>query len=319
MRIVLAALLALLVGCANAPPYERGMTQATREALGPVKVSTIVVQQELGAQYSTRSTTAKVLNTAKINGVAYGIAGTVYIGPAPNSITAWIDTSDYVPNDVGDVPGVVGALDPSNAVRFATKIALAPVLRATERREHAKSGKAAYERIASARIALATLDLPALFKTDQAAALAQSTSITVASHELANERPDVVLRRLQADGTETALLLFIQYALTPDLRQLHVETDALLVRKGDTREAPTYRNRFVYDSPRFAVPGKTADWDGKLAPVLLERWLAGEASLLKSELARASTLMAAELERDLAGIQTPTAAPVEQSAEPVKE
>lgn len=261
----------LLAACASEPPYERGMTRATRAALPPLKVVTIVVQEELGAQYSTRSTTSKVLNTARISGAAYGIAGTVYIGPAPGSITAWIDTRDYVPEGVEDVPGVVNALDPSNALRAGLKIAFSPLLRATERHEHSKSGRAAYALIAPARAALKGFDVAALLKGDQAAKLAMVGSLTVAEHSVAQQRPDKVLAQLKTEWQGPALLLFTQYALTPDLRSLHVETDALLVKPGDLPEAPTYRNRFVYDSPRFPVPGKTEDWDGKLAPVMLAR------------------------------------------------
>ena len=62
-----------------------------------------------------------------------------------------------------------------------------------------------------------------------------------------------------------------------DPRQLHVQTDATLVRRRkaeagaddagaaaadgagtDWSDKPLYRNRFVYDSPRLAVPAKTA-------------------------------------------------------------
>ena len=317
-RAMLAfAAAALLAACAHAPPFERGLSAEQRAALGPVRVLTVVVQDALGAQYSTRTTTAKVLNTAKISGIAFDIGGTLYIGPAPDSITPWIDTSAYVPKDVTDLPSVASALDPTNALRTVTKVALAPVLRSTERSEHAESGHAAYKRIAAAREALASgaagkgFDMRAVLHDDLARVLDGLAGFKVSSHESLSAWPNTVLAQ---PGMRDAplLLLFTQYALAPDLRAVEVRTEAMLLRPTDAADAPVYRQRFVYLSPRLPLPGKPVtsadpkapppEWTrGELTKLYMDRWTADDAALLRAELTRASAVTARDLAQDLIG------------------
>jgi hypothetical protein len=302
--------LGLLTACAHAPPFERGLSAAERAALAPLRVVTVVVQDELGAQYSTRTTTAKVLNTAQISGIAFDIGGTLYIGPAPDSITPWIDTSAYVPKDVTDLPSVASALDPGNALRTVSKVALAPVLRSTERSEHAEAGHAAYKRIAPAREALNAggaanaprFDLRTRLHDDQARALATLSGFKIAGHETLRAWPAKILAEPE-QRQAPLLLLFTQYALSPDLRQVEVRTEAMLLRPSDAADAPVYRNRFIYRSPLLPRPGKPeGEWTrGELTRILLARWLEDDAALLKAELTRASRVTAEDLARDLVG------------------
>jgi len=298
---------------ALAEPFARGMSLTQRAVLGPLRVLTVVVQDELGAQYSTRSTTAKLLDTAQISGIAFDIDGTLYIGPAPDSMTPWIDTSAYLVKDAADLPSVAAALDPGKAIQTATKIALAPILRSTERSEHGQSGREAYARIAPARAALKGFDVLKLLHDDAERALAEQPSLTVASHNTMSAWPTQVLA--QAGMRETPLLLlFTQYALAPDLRTLEVRTEAMLLRPADAADSPVYRQRFVYLSPRLPLPGKPfestdagskegakrPEWTrAEMAQLLLDRWLAHEGALLKAELSRASAVTARDLAADL--------------------
>jgi len=310
-RFVYALLLtgAVLGACAKTVPFERGMIETQRKSLGLVRLLTVVVQDELGAQYRTRSTTARLLNTAPINGVVFNIKGSLYIGPAPDSITPWFDTRDYVAEDVGDAPKVVMALDPSNALRVATKIVLAPVLRATERSEHAESGEAAYAAIASARAALKKVAFMSLLREDQTRELKAHARTKFAARDLSREWPHTILARGVKPKEKPLLLLFTQYTLSADLRELHVQTEATLMRAGDPLEAPSYRNRFIYESPKLPVPGKPVaagaeqtKWEkDELTKHLMARWLKNDGALLKQELIRASKIISEDLAMDLAG------------------
>ncbi len=309
--IIAAGLLgaALLGACAKDIPYERGLSPELRKKLGPVHLITVVVQDELGVQYHTRSTTAKLLNTAQIRGVAFTTKGVLYIGPAPDSMTPWFDTSDYVPSGIQDMPGVVSALDPSNAIQFATKIALAPVLRATESSEHQSSGKAAYARVAPARLAMTRVKVRAMFREDQTRELKNALGVKFSAREISNEWPLTILQKGVAPGGKPMLLLFTQYTLTSDLRQLQVQTEATVMRAGDKLESPIYRNRFVYESPKFPLPGKPLEegaeptpWEKEqLTKMMLSRWTKDGGKLLESELHRASSIMAVDMAMDLAG------------------
>lgn len=309
MGVALLVAAALLGACSKKVPFERGLTSEQRANLSSVRLLTVVPQDELGAQYRTRTTTARLLNTAQIHGVAFSIKGALYIGPAPDSMTPWLDTRDYVPEDVGDVPGVVMALDPGNAVRVATKIVMAPVLRVTEKGEHQESGEAAYKRIEAARAVMRKLPVTVMFRDDQTRELKSQVGVKFASRNISREWPATILARGVQPKEKPLLLLFTQYTLTSDLRQLHVQTEATAMRPGDTIEAPTYRNRFVYESPRLPVPGKPVEagaepegWDkDELAKLMLGRWLKDDASLLKQELARASSITARDLAMDIAG------------------
>jgi hypothetical protein len=309
LGIGLLLIAGLLGACADKPTFERGLTDATRKQIGRVRLLTVIVQDELGAQYHSRSTTAKLLNTAQIHGVSFMTKGALYIGPAPDSMTPWIDTSDYVPEDIGDMPGVVSALDPGNALRVVTKIALAPVLRATESSEHKSGGKAAYDRIAPARAAMKKVRVKTMFQEDQTNALKSALGIKFESREVSSEWPLPVLQKGVQKGQRPLLLLFSQYTLTADLRQLHVQTEATVMRAGDTVEAPSYRNRFTYDSPRLPVPGKPTEagkepepWEKELlTKLMLARWTKDGGAMLQSELHRASHIIAEDMAMDLAG------------------
>jgi hypothetical protein len=299
----------LLAACADKPTFERGLTDATRKQIGRVRLLTVIVQDELGAQYHTRSTTARLLNTAQIHGVAFMTKGALYIGPAPDSMTPWLDTSDYVAEDIGDMPGVVSALDPGNALRVVTKIALAPVLRAQESSEHKSGGKTAYDRIASARAAMKKVRVKTMFQEDQTNALKSALGIKFETREVSNEWPLPILQKGVGPKERPLLLLFTQYTLTADLRQLHVQTEATVMRTGDTVEAPSYRNRFTYDSPRLPVPGKPTEagkepepWEKELlTKMMLARWNKDGGAMLQSELHRASHIIAEDMAMDLAG------------------
>lgn len=323
---------ALLASCADKPTFERGLTESTRKALGQVRLLTVMVQDDLGAQYRTRSTTARLLNTAQIHGVAFYTRGALYIGPAPDSMTPWFDTSDYVPEGVQDMPGVVSAFDPANALRVVTKIAFAPVLRATEKGEHQESGKAAYDRIAPARAALRKVKVKAMFQEDQTRELKNALSLKFAARGVSAEWPLEILQKGVQPKEKPLLVLFTQYTLTPDLRQLQVQTEATLMRAGDTVEAPSYRNRFSYDSPKLPVPGKPVEagveqtaWEQEaLAKMMLSRWNKDDGKLLKTELHRASDIIAADLSMDLAGrvqaaVEAKKAKEKEAAKEPSKE
>ena len=309
LGIGLLLLAGLLGACADKPTFERGLTDATRKQIGRVRLLTVIVQDELGAQYHTRSTTARLLNTAQIHGVAFMTKGALYIGPAPDSMTPWLDTSDYVAEDIGDMPGVVSALDPSNALRVATKIALAPVLRATESSEHQSGGKAAYERIAPARAAMKKIRVKTMFQEDQTVALKSALGLKFETREVSNEWPLPILQKGVGPRERPLLVLFTQYTLTADLRQLHVQTEATVMRAGDTVEAPSYRNRFTYDSPRLPVPGKPTEagkepepWEKELlTKIMLARWTKDSGAMLQSELHRASHIIAEDMAMDLAG------------------
>jgi hypothetical protein len=269
----------------------------------------VVVQDDLGAEYYSRSTTAKILNTAEITGVAFHIKKSLYIGPAPNSITPWIDSRDYVPEDIGDVPGVVSTLDPGNAVRTATKLVLAPVLRASEKSEHQEAGPIAYKRLAPARAALKGFKVTAMFRDDQTAQLQKIARTKFAARDISREWPLTILQRGVQKKERPLLLLFTQYALSADLRELKVSTEATLLRHGDTPEKPAYRNRFTYESPRLPLPAKPVEpgkeptnWKiEELAPVLLKVWTQDDGELLKTELKRASDVTARYLALDLSG------------------
>lgn len=308
-RIAVLLLVGLLAACADKPTFERGLTEDTRKQLGQVRLLTVMVQDELGAQYWSRSTTARLLNTAQIHGVAFATKGKLYIGPAPDSMTPWIDTSDYVPEGIQDMPGVVSALDPGNALRAVTKIALAPVLRATEKGEHAEAGKASYERIAPAREILKKVKVKTMFQEDQTRELKAALSLKFAARDLSNEWPLETMKAGVQPKQKPLLLLFTQYTLSPDLRQLQVETEATLMRAGDKVEAPSYRNRFSYDSPKLPVPGKPVEagveqtaWEkDALAKMMLARWTKNDGALLKTELHRASDIIAQDISMDLAG------------------
>jgi hypothetical protein len=313
----LAALLAvgLIAACAKDVPFERGLTDKGRKAFTAVSVRlvTVMVQDELGAAYHTRSTTAKLLNTAQIHGVAFFTKGALYIGPAPDSFTPWFDTSNYVPEGVQDMPGMVSALDPANALRVVGKIALAPILRSTEKSEHQESGKAAYELIASARKNLGKVKVGEMFQEDETRELKNVLGVKFATREITKEWPLDILKRGVPAGGKPMLLLFTQYTLTPDLRQLQVQTEATAMRAGDTLEAPPYRNRFVYESPRLPVPARpveegtepTAFEKEQLAKMMLARWNKDGGKLLREELHRASDIIAADMAMDIAGTLQP--------------
>ena len=299
----------LLGACKDKVPYERGMTVTQRASLGTIRLLTVVVQDELGAEYYSRSTTAKILNTAQIHGVAFHIKGAIYVGPAPDSITPWIDTRDYVPEDIEDVPGVVSTLDPGNAVRTATKIVLAPVLRASEKSEHQEAGPLAYARIAPARAALKKFKITAMFRDDQTAQLQKIARTKFAARDVSREWPLSILQRGVKKGERPLLLLFTQYTLSADLRELHVNTEATLMREGDTPDKPGYRNRFTYESMRLPMPAKPVEpgqdptnWKPEeLTPILLRQWTKDDGELLKAELKRASDVTARYLALDLSG------------------
>jgi len=307
----IAALLVslLLTACADKPTFERGLSDDTRKKLGPVRLLTVVVQDELGAQYRTRSTTARLLNTAPIHGVVFMNKGALYIGPAPDSMTPWIDTSDYVPEGIEDMPGVVSAFDPSSALRLVTKTAFAPVLRATERSEHKSGGTAAYERIAPARAAMRKVKVKAMFQEDQTRELKNHLGLKFASREVSSEWPLTILQRGVQPKEKPLVVLFTQYTLTADLRQMHVQTEATVMRAGDTVEAPSYRNRFSYESPRLPVPGRATEagkepepWEKELlTKMMLSRWNKDGGAMLQAELHRASNIIAADLAMDIEG------------------
>lgn len=311
-RLGYAVLLAagLLVACASkAPPFERGLTVTQRASLGTIRMLTVVVQDELGAEYHSRTTTAKILNTAQISGVTFNIKGLLYIGPALDSITPWIDSRDYVPGDIEDVPGVVSTLDPSNAVRTATKLLMAPLLRASERSDHAEAGPVAYARIAPARAALKKFKVVTMLRDDQTAQLKSIARVNFTARDVSREWPLTLLQKGVEKGARPLLLLFTQYTLSADLRELHVNTEATLMRHGDTAEQPGYRNRFTYESPRLPLPAQAVSagddatrWKPEeLAPILLKHWTRNNGELLKAELKRASEVSARYLALDLSG------------------
>ena len=100
------------------------------------------------------------------------------------------------------------------------------------------------------------------------------------------------------------------------------------MRAGDTVEAPSYRNRFTYESPKLPVPAKPTEagkdpepWDKDvLTKLMLNRWDKDNGAMLHSELHRASTIIAADMATDLAGrVQAAAQAAADKEAKEAKE